>query len=527
MARRSDRLVRISIHPLLQGRFRDESASGGVPSPVDTAFGVEREVSEGAMSQSDSLAMPSAPEGTPQKSIPSPGVMNTRRVLWLAIPIIGENLLQTAVGAVDTLMVSRISDDAIAGVGIGAELVFFMLAILSAVSIGATVLVAQAIGANEGDRANLYARQAISWGVALSIPLSIFGFLFADDLIGLFDAEPEVHRLATEYFEVIAVTVVVLLLSYLCGAVLRGSGDSRTPLKAAAIANIANVFFSYGLAFGEFGMPELGVAGTAWGASIGRGIAAAYMLRALWSGRSRLSIHARSGWLPKRIVGTQLFRLGIPAAIEQLLIEGGFLALVVIVAKLGTDALAAQQIAFTAMSLGILPGFAFAITATALVGQSIGAHRYEDARRASSITQRLCLAWMIVGAIPLFIFATPVLEIFSDDPDVIRIGTSGVRAIALSLPLWGAWSVSAGALRGSGDTRSPMIRGVFAVWLSVVIGWIGVNHLDQSVAFVWGIFAFTLPIAVFGNIWAFRNRTHRLEIDSPIDLPDPAPGYQP
>ena len=453
--------------------------------------------------------------------------MNVRRVLLLAIPIVGENLLQTAVGAVDTLLVSRIGDDAIAGVGIGAELVFFMLAILSAVSIGATVLVAQAIGAQNRDQANLFARQAISWGIALSIPLSVLGFIFADNLIGLFNAEPEVHKLATEYFEVIAVTVVVLLLSYLCGAVLRGSGDSRTPLKAAAIANIANVFFSYGLAFGEFGMPELGVAGTAWGASIGRGVAAIYMLRALWRGRTFISIQARSGWLPKWGVGRRLFRLGIPAAIEQLLIEGGFLALVIIVATIGTNALAAQQIAFTAMSLGILPGFAFSIAATALVGQSIGARRYDHARQASAITQKLCLAWMVIGGVPLFFTARPMLEFFSDDPEVISIGIRGLQAIALSIPCWGAWTVSAGALRGSGDTRSPMIRGAFAVWLSVLLGWIGVEYFNQSVAFVWGIFAFTLPIAFIGNIRAFQRRSHDLEAADPESRSIQDAAYQP
>jgi putative MATE family efflux protein len=479
-----------------------------------------------AMTHHELPATEPALEST-QSAASAAAPMNKRRVLLLAIPIVGENLLQTAVGAVDTLIVSRIGDDAIAGVGIGAELVFFLLAILASVSIGATVLVAQATGAGDRLRANLYARQAISWGIAISIPLSILGFLFAEDLIGLFNAEPEVDRLATEYFEVIAITVVVLLLSYLCGAVLRGSGDSRTPLKAAVLANVANVFFSYGLAFGEFGMPELGVAGTAWGSAIGRAIAAAYLLRALWIGRTNISIHARRGWFPKVDIGRRLFKLGIPAAIEQLLIEGGFLALVIIVATLGTNALAAQQIAFTAMSLGILPGFAFAIAATALVGQSIGARVYDDARKASRITQQLCLAWMVVGGLPLFFAARPVLEIFSSDPEVIQLGVDGLRAIAISLPWWGAWSVSAGALRGSGDTRSPMVRGVIAVWLSVVLAWAGVKYFDQTVAYVWGVFFFTLPLAVIGNLRAFHRRALQLEIEDPVDEPIPAAAHHP
>ena len=100
----------------------------------------------------------------PQSSKPPIPAMTQRVVLLLALPIIGENLLQTAVGAVDTLLVSRIGDDAIAGVGVGAELVFFMLAILSAVTVGATVLVSQAIGSGDKERSNQLARQAITWG---------------------------------------------------------------------------------------------------------------------------------------------------------------------------------------------------------------------------------------------------------------------------------------------------------------------------------------------------------------------------
>ena len=107
-----------------------------------------------------------------------PEPMTQRRVLNLATPIIGENLLQTAVGAVDTFMVARLGAYAVAGVGTGFEIVFFIISILSAIDIGATVLVSQAIGAGEQRRANHLARQAIVWGVLLAIPVSI-GMYFA------------------------------------------------------------------------------------------------------------------------------------------------------------------------------------------------------------------------------------------------------------------------------------------------------------------------------------------------------------
>src|SRR5215212_6073233 len=210
------------------------------------------------------------------EAVPKPVIepMTQRRVLTLATPIIGENLLQTLVGAVDTFMVARLGAAAVAGVGIGFELVFFIISILSAIDIGATVLVSQAIGAGQQERANRLARQAIVWGLLLGIPVSLGMFVAAPTLIGLFGAAPDVTAAATTYLKVTAATSIALFLSFVCGAVLRGAGDSRTPLKAAILANIVNVIVAYVLIFGHFGLPALGVAGSALGAAAGRSLGA-------------------------------------------------------------------------------------------------------------------------------------------------------------------------------------------------------------------------------------------------------------
>src|SRR5215211_6770804 len=167
--------------------------------------------------------------------------MTQRRVLALATPIIGENLLQTLVGAVDTFMVARLGSAAVAGVGTGFEIVFFIISILSAIDIGATVLVSQAIGAGDQRRANQLARQAIVWGLVLAIPVSVGIYLAAPAIIGLFGTEPDLAEAATTYLKIVAATSVALFLSFVCGAVLRGAGDSRTPLAAAVLANIINI----------------------------------------------------------------------------------------------------------------------------------------------------------------------------------------------------------------------------------------------------------------------------------------------
>jgi putative MATE family efflux protein len=427
-------------------------------------------------------------------------------VLRLATPIIGENLLHTMVGAVDTYMVARLGAAAVAGVGTAFELVFFIISILSAIDIGATVLVSQAIGAGETHRANSFARQAIVWGLVLAIPVSILLYVAAPWIIGLFGTEPDVAAAATTYLEIIAATSIALFLSFVCGAVLRGAGDSRTPLAAAVLANIVNVVVAYTLIFGNFGFPALGVAGSAWGAAAGRSLGAAYMLIVMAMGRKAISLQGTWGWRPQVGAARQIFALGVPAAVEQMLSSGAFMTLLAVIALIGTPALAAQQIAFTALSTAFLPGIAFSITATALVGQSIGARLPGDAQRAWAICLRWAIVWLGIGGALVFFFAEWLMRLYSNDPEVVAAGVSALQALSLSLPFWALWFVSAGALRGSGDTRTPLIVGASSIWMAVLLAWIGVKWFGLGLGWVWIGFALTTSPAAFLIWWIFRER---------------------
>jgi len=442
--------------------------------------------------------------------------MTQRRVLRLALPIIGENLLQSSVGVIDTLMVARIGATALAGVGVALEIVFFMIAILSSISIGGTVLISQAFGARDRARANQLARQTVLWGAVLSLPLGIIGFTSAETLIGLFHTEPDVARHATTYLRIIGTTVMALLMTFVCGAVLRGAGDSRSPLFASLIANLVKVVLSWGLIFGNFGLPRLEVAGSAWSSTIARGIGAVILLSVLASNRRNITIRGGGSWLPRPRIASQLLRLGVPAAIEQMLMSAGFTAMVSIIALIGTSALAAHQISFNSMSLAILPGFGFAIAATALVGQSIGAHRPDHARIAVRIATRWALLWMTTAAIIYIVFNGQIVRIYTSEPAVINDGSAALVAIGLGLPLWALWTVNGGGLRGSGDTRTPMIFSVAAMWSAVIIGWVIVHWFDGELWMVWITFLFTTPLPAFGNALMFRRRMDRGETNGAL-----------
>ena len=432
--------------------------------------------------------------------------MTQKRVLGLAVPIIGENLLQTLVGAIDTFMVARLGSIAVAGVGTSVELIFFLISMLSAVEIGATVLVSQAIGAGDTAKANQLARQALSWGVLLAIPVSFFGVFVAPHVIRLYGAEPAVADAAVVYLEIIAATSVALLLSFVCSAVLRGAGDSRTPLYAAMVANVVNIVAAYALIFGNLGMPALGIAGSAWAASLGRAVAAAIMIGLMVRGHRKISLRGREGWMPHFEIGRSLMRLGVPAAIEQMLISAGFATMMGVVAFIGTAALAAQQIGFTALSLAFLPGFGFAIATTALVGQSVGANNWEAARKAQQIGLRWGVLWMACGSVVYFFFGRQIMHLFTSDPEVIDQGVRALRALSIALPFWGIGFVSSGALRGSGDTRTPAFISASSVWVAVALAWFAVHYIRPDLGLVWSTFVITSPISGL-LAWAlFRRR---------------------
>ncbi|MBC8077830.1 MAG: MATE family efflux transporter, partial [Chloroflexales bacterium] len=203
--------------------------------------------------QADASAPPDAPP---------PNVR--RRVLRLATPVIGENLLETMLGIVDTLLVAGLGAAALAGVGSALQVLFFLISALSALAVGSSVLVAQAWGAGDRARANYLARQSLLWSVVSSIPLAIIGWLLAGPVVGVFGTEPEVTRIGTEYLQVTMGTIVVLVALFIGGGVLRGVGDGRTPLVVTAVANVINVVLAYGLIYGHWGLPALGAVGSAW-----------------------------------------------------------------------------------------------------------------------------------------------------------------------------------------------------------------------------------------------------------------------
>lgn len=440
------------------------------------------------MSEPASGAVAAGPTASPRPTA-------QKRVFNLAWPVIGESFLETMLMVVDTWMVAQLSTAAIAGVGTSVQVLFFIIAALGALSVGSSVLVAQAYGAGKLVEAARLARQSIVWSVILSLPLALTGFLLAGPVIGLFGVEADVARIGKEYLQVTMATVVVLIVLMIGGGALRGLGDSQTPMRVTALANFVNVFLTYGLIFGVAGLPGLGAVGSAWGTFLSRLLAAVLLLIVMWRGRQGVSISGRSNnWLPEISVANSVLRIGVPAALEQLLTSAAFTSMTAIVATLGTAALASHRIAFNVLSLSFLPGFGFAIAATALVGQSVGAREPKEGAEAAAIATRWAVVWMAVMGAVSYLLAEPILRLFSQDPAVVSDGVDAIRVVALAQPFWAILFVQSGALRGMGNTSFPLRANTGGIWATMIIAWVAVNYFDGGITRVWGVFLITSPV---------------------------------
>jgi putative MATE family efflux protein len=426
-------------------------------------------------------------------------------VVALAAPVIGENLLQTLLGVVDTMLVAGLGAAALAGVGTALQVIFVLIAALSALSVGASVLVAKAVGAADLAAASRYARQALLWSVIVSVPLALVGFALSPAVIGLLGVEADVAQVAIAYLHVTIGTISTVLMLLIGGGVLRGAGDSRTPMLVTAFANVVNIGVSYVLIYGQLGLPALGAVGSAWGTFLSRLVGAALLLVVLWRGRNGVRIGGSGIWRPQLEVARDVLRIGVPAALEEVVIITAFAILTPIVAGLGTAALAAHRVVINVLSLSFLPGIGFGLAATALVGQSIGAKRLDEARAITTIALRWAVVWMGALGVVFLIFAPQLMRLFTDDPAMIASGAAAIRMVALAQPLWAGTFVYAGALRGTGNTRTPLLITSITVWSVVGLGYLALLLVHRSLATIWGAFLVVGPLEVAAFWWAWQH----------------------
>ncbi len=392
------------------------------------------------------------------------GAGDYRRVFALALPAVGEQLLNMTVGLVDTFMVGHIGANAVAAVGLSNQAVMIVTTFFAAVATGVTALVARHTGAREPEDANHILHQGYLLGAVMGIAGTVLSIAFAGPMMHLLRAPADVVGPGTAYLRIAAVPFILTSWLFIGNAALRGAGDTRSPMMVMFFVNIVNIVVAYGFIYGIGPLPEMGVAGSAMGAAAGRGVGGLLVLALLLRGRGGLRLKL-SGLLPDMLQIKRIANIGIPAGAEQLLMRFGMTAYVTTVAALGTKAYAAHQLALQGESIAFMPGFGFAIAATTMVGQGLGAGRPEQARADGYLAQRMAVLFMSAMGVIFFVFAAPILDLFINDPEVVQLGVWPLRLVAFSQPALATSMVLSGGLRGAGDTRATMVITSGGLWL--------------------------------------------------------------
>lgn len=400
------------------------------------------------------LVVPSASSAstTPLQSVRS-------RVLLLAWPAIVEQILVMAVGVVDTAMVGRLGTASLTAVGLGAQVIFIALTLFSAVTTGTTALVARHIGAGEPSAAAKVARQSLMLGGTLALLASAILLVFGPQVVQLLygKAEPAVLAQAGLYVRIVATTLCCNFMLVVINSILRGAGDTRTPMTVMAIVNVLHMFLAFNLIHGTMGMPRLGMPGAPLATALSEVAGAGMVALVLFRGQKAIRLSLRDSYRPDWHTLKRILNIGIPAGCEQGLMRAGQVTYTMIIASLGTVAFASHQIALNAESFSYMPGFGFALAATTLVGQGLGAQDPRGAERAGMEAAKLAAGVMGCLGVLFFLRPEPIVSIFTHDPAVIALSARVLRIEALAQPALALVMVLAGGLRGAGDTRVIMV----------------------------------------------------------------------
>ena len=437
-----------------------------------------------------------------------------KAVLLLAGPVIVEMALQSTVGIADVAMVGRLSPAAIAAVGLCNQIYMLALTVFAAVRTGTTVLVARLVGADDVAGANLAARQSLILALVIALALAAVGVLFPASGMRLLGAEPDVIEVGIGYMRWKAISVIFAILLMMATGILRGCGDTLTSMYANTTVNLLNIALNWVFIYGNLGMPAMGAAGAGFSTMIARAVGAAIMMAVLIKGRSSVRVTWRGDNRINWPTLKRVLNIGLPAAGEQGMLRLAQVFFTTIITNLGTNIYAAHQIALRAESISFMPGFGFAVAATTLIGQNLGARQPKVARQAGWLTMKLAIAFMGTMGIFLFFFAEPFVGFFTNEPQVIEEGARVLRIMAFAQPLMAVARVGAGALRGAGDTKYVMFGTGLSIWgARLGLAYLCVNVLQMGLVGAWiGLFADQAVRAIVFGWRYYQGKWQQIEV---------------
>jgi len=415
-----------------------------------------------------------------------------KEILNLALPAVGEMLLYMVVWVLDTMMVGQYGGkDSVSAVGLASEIIYTFAAIFvtMGIAIGVTSYVARSIGAQEFEKAKRYASQGIFLGILGSFIISSLMFLLAEKILILAGASGNVLALGKVFMKIASVGIFFNMVMSTLNAILRATGNTKTPMTAAAIVVILNILLDWILIFGKLGFPALGVKGSAIATTIAHIVGFSFVLW-YYIIQKTLNLTFRDVLQYHHKLAIEIIKLSIPASLQEAAFDISRLLSIFMIIHLGTVAFAANQIATTIESISFMPGWGFAVAATTMAGQMVGAKNYEGAIRYTRISATFAAS--IMGTMSLLFLTIPklLMRAFINDPEVIAVGALCLMVASIEQPFMALGMVYGGGLKGSGNTKIPFIISTISSWLiRLPLMYVVIYILKWGVVAVWFVTA--------------------------------------
>ena len=444
-------------------------------------------------------------------------------LFFLSMPIVVTNLFQTAYNLADTFWLGQYSTDALAAISFAFPMVFLLISLGMGISVAGSVLVAQHTGAGDESAAEYAASQTVTFAVIASVLLGGLGYLLVTDFLALMGASESVLPLATSYMEVISLGLVFMFGFFVFIALMRGYGDTITPMIVMFGSVVLNIVLDPFVIFGWGPFPELGIEGAALATVFSRGLALIVGLTIMFRGTRGVQINVRE-MIPDPSYLPRLVRIGVPASVEGTGRALSMNLLLFIVAMFPDPVVAAYGIGTRMFSVVFLPAIAVARGVETMTGQNIGANEPDRAARAAGLAAKVLFGVLSAVGIAVFVAPEPLVSVFVGDGQesaarVVTVGTQFLRYVALTFGFIGIMRAYTGSFRGAGKTLTA--AAISVLMLGVIrfpIAWIAAGEIGASG--IWLSFAVSnVAGAAIAYAWYRRGTWREVDLTDPI-VPD-------
>ncbi len=388
-------------------------------------------------------------------------------VILLAIPMVLEMLMESVFALVDLYFVGHLeqSSYAIQAVGLTESVITIVYSIAIGISMAATAVVARRIGEKDPVAAAKAGMQAIIIAFVINTIISIFGFIYAKDILLFMGASIEAAEYGLTFTRIMMGGSLCIMLLFLINGIFRGAGNAAIAMKSLWLANICNIILCPILINGFGPIPAFGLMGAAMATTIGRSIGVLYQLYHLFNGRGILKI-IPSYFIPDLEQIKALVKIAAPGVLQFVIASCSWIFLAQLVATTGGDhGSAGYQTALRIMMFFILPAWGLSNAAATLVGQNLGAKKVERAEKSVFTTAKYNVIFMAIITVITLFFASSLISFFTNDLIIQKIAVEALQTMCLGYVFYGIGMVLINTFNGAGDTWTPTMINFFGFWL--------------------------------------------------------------